>query len=106
MVELIRFGNHFVRVSIGNDMMIYNSYKVTSLKDMKSVINYIHRNYLFQKDTNRTKFDMVNEWRAHNLLYTLGMFRSHTKDVNFEYRQSVTLKILYAIISLFYFHFK
>lgn len=30
----------------------------------------------------RTRKSMIREWAVHNLLYRLGMFRSHTKDVD------------------------
>ncbi len=102
MVELIRIGQSFVRVNVGNDITIYDSYKVTSAKDMRSIIDYIYSKYLSERNHNRRKFDMVNEWRTHNLIYALGMFREHTKDVNFEYRQCLILKIIYCIFSAMY----
>ena len=27
---------------------------------------------------------MIDEWKAHNLLYKFGLFRSHTKDVDID----------------------
>ena len=35
---------------------------------------------------NRRSFNsMANEWKAHNLLYDLNLFKSHTKDLDLDY---------------------
>ena len=89
-----------------SNIVIYNSYKITSLDAMQATAFCLYKSYISKVDNNRTIFNLVNEWRTHNLLYTLGLFRTHTKDVNFEYKQKFILKLLYGICSLFYFHFK
>lgn len=45
---------------------------------------------------------LVEEWRAHNLLYKLGLFKSHTKDVDLNNESKVRL-FIYKILSKLYF---
>lgn len=49
----------------------------------------------------RSIFSLIIEWRAHNLLYDLGMYKSRTKDVDLNYPKWYVYPI-YFILSLFY----
>lgn len=110
MIEYYKISrtNKCIVITISNDNInIHCSYDVTSIKDMKEVIKHVYYKYICKADNhNRTMFNLLNEWRAHNLLYTLGLFRSHTKDVDLNYNQHFIMKVLYGIASLFYFHYK
>ena len=44
----------------------------------------------------------VAEWRAHNLLYDLHLFRSHTRDTDLNLDENKFVRFLYRIVSLFY----
>lgn len=44
----------------------------------------------------------VAEWRAHNLLYDLHLFRSHTKDTDLNIDEKKIARFFYGILSLFY----
>lgn len=46
---------------------------------------------------NRTDEDMIREWCAHKLLYKLGLFRKHTRDVDLEFPQKWYIRTLYYI---------
>lgn len=46
---------------------------------------------------------MVCEWRSHNLFYYLHIFRSRTKDVDLERRQSWWREVFCRVVSFFYF---
>lgn len=46
---------------------------------------------------------MINEWRAHNLLYNLHIKRDRTGTVDLNKDQSIWAKIAYAILSFLYF---
>ena len=46
----------------------------------------------------RTQLSYCNEIKAHNRLYKLGLFKSHTKDVDLEEPIKKWKEILYSII--------
>lgn len=54
-----------------------------------------------KNDTNfkykRSEESWIKEWRAHNKIYKMGMFRSHTKDVDFDEDESKIRLIAYEI---------
>ena len=79
-------------------------YKQTSeiISMLKTIICLNNDCKLFE--TRKLK-DMIAEWQTHNLLYYLGLFRSHTRSVNFEANQSKFMKILYKIFGKIYFYF-
>lgn len=90
-----------VKLQISPDnVMIVDSYKITRLKYMLDVINYIKtlNNTAISK---RKTLSMLSEWRAHNLLYWMGIKREQTMhcDLNFE---NSFKKFLYMILSIFY----
>lgn len=45
----------------------------------------------------------MNEWRAHNLLYSMGIEKERTRSVDLSINESWYKKIGYFILSLFYF---
>ena len=46
---------------------------------------------------------LVAEWRAHNFFYSLHVFRSRTKDVDMELRQTWWREAFCRVVSFFYF---
>lgn len=83
-------------------LTIYNGYQTSNKKQMVSFLTSLRN--IKNKDTivaRRSIKSMVREWRAHNLLYNLHLFRSHTQDVDLDkepwYRQ-----VIYFILSIFY----
>lgn len=46
----------------------------------------------------RTERSYCNEIKAHNRLYNLGLFRSHTKDTDLEEPISKFKEIIYSIL--------
>lgn len=49
----------------------------------------------------RSKDSLNREWATHNLLYTLGLFRSHTKDVDINYPQKWYISLAYDVFGFF-----
>ena len=45
----------------------------------------------------------VREWRSHNFFYKFHVFRSRTKDVDLELRQSWYRELFCRMVSFFYF---
>lgn len=104
----IHYKRFSLKVEVSEDnTKIYDSYQVTSLKDMKAILflikSRVNNNYAINK---RGYKDMINEWRVHNLLYSLHLFRERTKDVDLNFPQSTLEKTIYSILSLLYFHYK
>lgn len=48
----------------------------------------------------RTEKSYMNEIKAHNRLYKLGLFKNHTKDADLEEPISKFKEIIYAILSI------
>ena len=82
-----------------NNIKIIDSYKVTKWADMLRILTTI------KKETNSNVFNrsmdsLIEEWIAHNRLYKLHIFRSHTKDVDLNYPQKWYEKLIYRILSI------
>lgn len=83
-------------------LTIYDGYQISDKKQMVSFLTSLRTDE--DKDTivsTRSIKSMIREWQAHNLLYNLHLFRSHTQDVDLDkepwYRQ-----VIYFILSIFY----
>lgn len=83
-------------------LTIYDGYQISDKKQMVSFLTSLRTDE--NKDTivsTRSIKSMIREWQAHNLLYNLHLFRSHTQDVDLDkepwYRQ-----VIYFILSIFY----
>lgn len=92
-----------------NDTEIVDSYRIHSIKDMSETLDEIrvqvgsiNLNFAINR---RTKFGMINEWRVHNLLYSLGIERDRTKSVNLNINQPWYAKLAYFVLSPLYFNF-
>lgn len=88
-----------------NDTQILNSYKIKKIKDMKSIIKYIRKKYpsYVLVHNQRSLFSLINEWRAHNLLFKLNIAPNRTKDVDFTLTDSFLMKLGYFFLSILYF---
>lgn len=84
-----------------DNVHIKDSYKVGGLKDMRYILAVLKSKYPSCKTFKRSELSLVNEWRAHNLLYTFGLFKSHTKDVDLDASKWYT-EIIYFILSILY----
>lgn len=87
-----------------DNIHIQDSYKVTKENDMmrlltKIKVSYFDSSYFFYNMSYNT---LLNEWKAHNLLYDLHLFRSHTKDADLN-KNSWYIRVAYWILSKFYF---
>lgn len=104
---IIRHKEFTLKVHISEDCTtIYDSYQVKIPLDMKSIIYHIKKKASEEMAINkRNTFSMIGEWRTHNLLYALGIMRSRTGSVDLNTNQPWYIKVLYAVISPFYFNF-
>lgn len=102
-VLILRNGNKVTADLSDDNTRIYDSYRFKSSVDMKAILHELglHGGYYSAINTLPDK-DMLREWRAHNFLYVLHLFRSHTKDVDLNTGNSWYIKALYATLSVLY----
>jgi integrase len=75
---------------------VEDSYKV---KDIDIEVMQIIRERQYRGlPISRTFDSYVREWKGHNRLYKLHLFRSHTKDVDLEEPSKWYLEIVWLII--------
>ena len=67
-----------------NNIRIENGYLVRC-RDFEFVLNSIRANEPNEVTEHRSNYSLSCEWAVHNALYKLGLFRSHTKDVDLNY---------------------
>ena len=84
-----------------NNTHIGNSYLIRTRKSMEKIIKEI----LVERQTKgylvtRNIKSYIREWKAHNRLYKLHLFRSHTKDVDLEENIPLWKEIIWMILSL------
>lgn len=80
---------------------ILDSYTTADRPLIRSILEYVKGQAPNNVTKNRSMFSLCNEWIAHSLLYKLGIARSHTRDVDLEYPQSVLHSIAWTIIGTF-----
>lgn len=79
-----------------NNTHVEDSYKYT---DYNLNVGYIIRERTLRKlKVTRSFESYVREWRGHNRLYYLHLFRSHTKDVDLDEDMSMLWELIWLII--------
>ena len=86
-------------------MSIQNSYKVKSNDEIMYVLNRIHEmdeyKQMQEVGYTRTIESEFREWKAHNLLYRLGILKERTCTTDFAQNESKLFRFGYAILSIF-----
>ena len=78
---------------------VENSYLIKSrLKISRAVSNIIKERERLGLPVTRDKKSYIREWVAHNRLYKLGLFKSHTKDVDMEEPIKWYYELIYWLI--------
>lgn len=77
---------------------INDSYKIKRKSKMKEILLTEYKDHPVVK--HRKMGSLTREWTAHNRLYRLGLFKSHTKDVDLEYPIKWYYNIIWNIIGL------
>ena len=100
--QLINQKNEILKVNFSFDnVCVYNSYTV-SKNDMSDWIRQIRlfgekNGYIY----NRTDKSWINEWKAHNLLFKLGIQPNRTSNVDLNENESLLRRFGYFILSIF-----
>ena len=82
-----------------NNTHIEDSYQIKLKKSMENEIEYIKELRKARKyPVTRTTKSYVREWKGHNNLYNLGLFKNHTKDVDLEEDIPLWKEIIWLII--------
>lgn len=104
--EIIKAGNKYLKVDLSEDnVKIYKSYKLVKTEDIKAFLEKLIKKH--SEDgfviTKRSLKSMIYEWKGHNLLFYLHLFRSHTTDVDLEYPQKWYMKAMWFCLGVIYF---
>ena len=92
-------GENYINITPGN-IHIHDSYKVKTVEGMKFIIeNIISADDSILKT--RSRVSILREWKAHNVLYKLHIFRKSTAHTDIETHQGLFYKICYLLLSLF-----
>lgn len=86
----------FAKFNVMKSYKVKDSYKITDLNDIFNSVVYYYNSGLL--DENRSIQSYVEEWFAHNWLYNLGLFKSHTRDTDLDGDESLFRRICYKII--------
>ena len=100
MEMVIMIDGTIINYSIwGNNCQIKDSFLIKSKK-----IKYEFLNYLVRKCPEfkaRSIKSYYREWKVHNVLYKLHLFRKSTKDTDLNIKEPKILRLGYFIVSLF-----
>ena len=81
-----------------DNVQIVNSYKIRNLEYMEWILKeFIKRTGYESK---RSVKSWIKEWKTHNRLYRLGLFRKHTKDCDLEEKEKLHRLIAYQILGI------
>ena len=80
------------------NIKIIDSYKVRTKKEMIVILRQfqIRTRYKSRRSLN----SWIKEWKAHNRLYRLGLFRSHTVDCDLEENEKWWRLLAYQILGI------
>ena len=83
---------------------IVDSCSVKSKEDMRAFLQALRDEVDPEMAVNQRDMEsQIREWRSHNLFYFLRVFRSRTKDVDLELKQTWYRELFCRVVSFFYF---
>ena len=97
------YENNLIRVKYdSSNIHIFNSHKIKRKQDMEKILSIIqcasfNRGIFYTRSTK----SWVRKWKAHNILYKLGIKKERTKSVNLNEKETMLRKFGYFILSLF-----
>ena len=96
-IKIVQIGSVTIQYD-NEDVRIVNSYKVENSKDMIRILKLFKLRTGYQ--SKRSLKSWIKEWKAHNRLYKLGLFKSHTKDCDLEENEKIHRLIAYQILGI------
>lgn len=86
-----------VKIQYNNsNVRIINSYKVKSRVYMKMVLQEFLKRTGYK--SKRSIKSWLKEWKAHNRLYKLGLYKTHTVDCDLEENEKLHRLIIYEFL--------
>jgi len=83
---------------------ILNSFLVKTKAEMRAILEDLRAKTSEQMAVNQRDIEsQVREWRSHNLFYKFHVFRSRTKDVDLELKQSWFRELFCRVVDFLYF---
>ena len=83
---------------------ILDSYMVKTKEAMREYLTQLRKDVAPEMAVcQRDLESQVREWRSHNLFYFFHVFRSRTKDVDLELKQTWYRELFCRVVSFFYF---
>ncbi len=83
---------------------IMDSCEIKSKEDMRAFLQALREDFPEEMAvTQRDIESQVREWRSHNFFYRIHVFRSRTKDVDLELKQTWYRELFCRMVSFFYF---
>ena len=83
---------------------IVDSCKVKSKEDMRAFLQALRDEVGPEMAVNQRDIEsQIREWRSHNFFYRIHVFRSRTKDVDLEVKQTWYRELFCRVVSFFYF---
>ena len=83
---------------------IEDSCLVTSKEDMRAYLQELRDASAPEMAVNQRDMEsQIREWRSHNFFYKFHVFRSRTKDVDLELKQTWLRELFCRVVSFFYF---
>ena len=79
-----------------NNTHVTDSYQYTDYN--LNVMTIIRERHLRSLPVTRSFESYVREWRGHNRLYKLHLFRSHTKDVDLNEQNTFLEEVIWFIL--------
>jgi len=83
----------------GNNCKIISAYLIKDKKLKLEFIQFLRENYPGFKE--RSEKSYYREWKAHNILYKLGIKPSSTADTDLSIDEKLILRAGYFIIAIF-----
>ena len=94
-MEKLKIDEILIEYDAGN-VRIVDSYKVKKKEDMLEVLIWFKLKTGFR--SRRSMDSWIREWKAHNRMYKLGIYRSHTRDCDLEELEKWHRRLVYWFI--------
>ena len=91
-------------ITTPSNTRILDSCDVRSKAEMREFLEAVRRQSPSEMAVCQRDIEsMLREWRSHNFFYRIHVFRSRTKDVDLELKQTWYRELFCRVVSFFYF---
>lgn len=94
-MEELKIGEILIEYDAGN-VRIVDSYKVKKEEDMLEVLIWFKLKTGFR--SRRSMDSWIREWKAHNRMYKMGLFKNHSRDCDLEELEKWHRRLVYWFI--------